>query len=221
VNVETWVNPDSDLCSDAFVDDFQNRLLLHHAISEEPLKKKTFEYAFRESNISAKRDARIEQNPVLRGADVLVNGVRYSCKTEASKTLSDRYIKISKLLEARWIRECNTGEDFAQKTREMVAGHLCGYDRIVVLRAFVRRADLIQYRLTEIPRDLLLLIRNVRAEDFSARTSNGSTSAELRSGDLFAFRLRLDGSVEKVTIERLNENLCVKHAEFSIPVKQQ
>ncbi len=216
-DVRADINPSSDICTPDFALNFQDRLALYHAMNDEPLKKKTFEYAFAGASRAAGRTAIIDNNPVNPGTDVVVDGVSFSLKTEASQGIDRSAITISKLMEARWIRECHTGRDFVRGTRDRICGHLSQYQRIITLRAFSinepNRA--IEYHMIEIPLSLLLKIRDLKAQDFSSRTANGSSRADVfdpQGHKLFS--LRLDGSVEKITISNLNVSNCVRHGSW-------
>ena len=120
--VESHITKQSDICTPKFSEDFQNRLVLYHAMNEEVLNKKTFEYAFVGACKFDGRQARLESNPVNPGTDAVVNGVAYSLKTEASRGINPSNITISKLMEARWIRECETGEDFLSGMKQLLFG---------------------------------------------------------------------------------------------------
>lgn len=218
-DVESEILAGSDICTEVFAGDFQNRLVLFHAMNDEPLKKKTFEYAFVRSMKTDGRDAVLENNPVNPGTDATVDGVSYSLKTEAAKGIKRENIMISKLMEARWIRGCSTPDEFASGIRNRVIPHLEQYERILTLRAFRGGSsnDRYEYHLVEIPLDLLLQVRNLSPADFKERTSNGSTSADVvdSSGNR-RFSLRLDGSVEKVTISNLAVSECTIHGTWKV-----
>jgi hypothetical protein len=206
----------SDLVCGDFVEDFANRLLLHHATNEERLNKKSFEYLFVASCKAAGRTASrvsLDDNP---HADVVVDGVMFSLKTEASASISEGVITVSKLAEARWIRECRTGKDFLSGVRAKIVPHIESYERILTLRSFSVGDRGVRYDLVEIPRELLLKMRNLREEDFAPRTSNNSTKATVTKDGRPAFSLRLDGSVEKVTIANLSVSECITHARWLI-----
>lgn len=211
------VNPESDFCDEDFSAQFVSRLKIYHALNDDVLKKKTFEYAFARSLIGCGKVAIVTENTVLAGADVVVDGVRFSLKTEASKTISLRTITISKLMEARWIRECTDAQSISNYVRGNIIPHLERYDRILLLRAF-KRVDSYRYRLIEIPLSLLLKVGDLDSSSFSPRTKNGSSRASVYLGDTLAFNLSLDGSVEKVTISGLVESLCFLHGEWDVPV---
>ena len=211
---------DSDILVTAFVDHFSNRLRMHHATHSEKFKKKAFEFAFHSACIAAGRKSVIVNDPTNPGADVIVDGVPFSLKTEAAASIHDEHISISKLMEARWIRECLTREDFARETTRRVVAHLEKYARILMLRAFTLSPTEIRYDLMEIPRELLLKISVLKPADFEERTENGSSRADVYvpegKGRIRAFSVRLDGSVEKVTISGLLTVLCVRHGSWKM-----
>lgn len=213
------INPASDICTPKFAEDFQNRLVLYHAMNEDVLNKKTFEYALRGACRFHGSIANIDNNPTNPGTDIEINGVAFSLKTEAAKTISRNTLTISKLMEARWIRECHGGEDFLRGVQQHIVTHLQQYQRMLMLRAFVISDRVFEYVLVEIPIVVLLKIDHLTAADFSARTPNGSTRADIRISGHKAFSLSLDGSVEKVTIRSLDLRLCQVHARWRIPVK--
>ncbi len=219
--VEERIEPASDIVTTEFNVNFSNRLIIHHATHDEVFKKKSFEYAFYGASRAAGRNATIVSDPTNPGRDVEVDGTSFSLKTEAARSMNPTKIKISKLMEARWIRDCRTKADFARETSRRVAQHLQEYERILVLRAFDRDTE-VQYDLVEIPRDLLLRVRRLVAKDFTARrqTSGGSTAEVTVSGQR-AFSLRLDGSVEKVTVDGLLITQCVLHGSWTIPKRHR
>jgi len=219
--VRANINPRSDICSPAFALEFQDRLTFYHARHDEPLNKKTFEYAFVKASRVAGRTAVIDDSPVNPGTDVIVDGTSYSLKTEASQGISRAHITISKLMEARWIRECRTGQDFIRGVKARVQEHLRQYERILMLRAFTITDPSrgFEYHLIEIPLDVLLQIASLKAGDFSPRTSNGSSHADVYKNEKKLFSLRLDGSVEKITISNLNAANCIFHGSWKLFLK--
>ncbi|MUG92052.1 hypothetical protein F7734_06085 [Scytonema sp. UIC 10036] len=242
VKIEEFVNEGSDLLTPEFVTNFSNRLIIHHATHVEKFSKKSFEYAFASASTSAGRNASITLNSTNPGEDVIVDGVKFSLKTEASAGLiPKKSITISKLMEARWIRECKVSTDFARETTYRVVSHLRNYDRIVMLRAYdilppllkenqtetvpvIRDSDAIQtlpkvrYDLYEIPLNILMLIQGLKESNFKPRTKNGGSSAKVYTEDnKAAFTLILDGSVEKITIGNLGIDLCFLHGSWVIP----
>jgi len=214
--IQTAMNPQSDIVSQAFSVAFSNYLLLHHAIHEERLNKKSFEYIFKYSCEAAGRDVRLNFHSIDSAEDMAVDGIKFSLKTQADAAIKPGAIYIQKLMEARWIRECVTAEDFARETRNRVTDHLGGYEKILVLRAFEPDPDHVKYELVEIPRDLLLRVRGLSAADFGARNKYGSSGADVTDKRGRAFRILLDGSVEKVRIFNLRTDRCVVHATWTI-----
>ncbi|GAA2290552.1 hypothetical protein GCM10010415_72770 [Streptomyces atrovirens] len=214
---EVRVDPSSDLASDRFIDYFLNRLKIHHATSEEKFKKASFEYAFiaaaRYSGVSATKT----RSQTFQGADATVDGVRWSLKTEASAKISKSTIVVSKFSEARWIRDCETPGDFLRECVPRFLRHLDEYDRIATLRAFSVGRELVRYDLIEIPKGLLANVANLSEGDFTPRTKNGGSSALVRDSRGIAFKVVLDGSVEKITLSRLPVQRCWFHASWIVP----
>lgn len=206
----------SDLATPAFDADFSGRLLLFHAMHDAPLTKKTFEYTFVGALRADGREAHATANAVHAGEDVVADGVKFSLKTEGGKSIRRDAVHISKLMEARWIRECRTGRDFAAGVREHVVGHLQHYERIVTLRSF-RGAGRVTYELVEIPRDVLLRVGDLRARDFSPRTRSGGSGVTVTDehGDRL-FTLTIDGGSEKITVGRLTLDACEVHAAWTV-----
>ena len=205
------------IISSEFATNFSNRLLIHHATHTDKFGKKAFEYAFVNASIATGRSAQIISSSTNPGTDVVVNGINFFLKTEASARINRKKITISKLMEARWIRECNTRKEFANGVVNRVVRHLVQYQRILMLRAYSVSAIKIKYELIEIPHSLLLEIRNLTANDFTSKTANGSCRASVYIAEQKAFTLSLDGSVEKVTILGLDTDLCFYHASWIIP----
>lgn len=217
--IDQDIDQHSDILAPAFVGNFSNRLIVHHATHEEKFKKKSFEYAFCAASRSAGRTAEIVSSQTNPGADVVVDGTNFSLKTEAAASIHPDKITISKLMEARWIRDCLTREDFARETTARVVAHLEKYERILTLRAFNVPPSAVRYDLVEIPLSLLLQVKNLKPDDFSERTANGGSRANVRSDGRIAFSIRLDGSVEKVTVSGLQTSLCNLHGSWTVPVK--
>lgn len=210
----------SDLATSEFVDSIANRLLLHHATTEEKFNKKSFEYALKRAFEAAGLVAKITDSQTSQGADLVAGGTRFSLKTEAASGINESRLTISKLMEARWIRDCRTKADFAKGVRERVLPALAHFDRVLVLRAFDRPGQLVEYELVEIPPAVLRAMGDVGATSFKERTKNGSSSAQVTYRRFKAFRLVLDGSVEKVTVSGLEKSLCQVHCSWLIPASR-
>lgn len=215
--IESKINPDSDVLTAHFTSVFSNRLKLYHATHAEKFKKKTFEYAFQQASIAAGRVATINPDSTYPGSDIVVDGVSFSLKTEAAKSINKHRIKISKFMEARWIRDCKSKRAFAKAIKTQIIPHLSNYERILVLRAFDTSDGRVKYDLIEVPKAILMQMEKLKEKDFSPRTKNGSTVAFVKKGKETVFKLRLDGSVEKVTIEQLLVKRCIFHGSWLIP----
>jgi hypothetical protein len=214
------INPASDLCTPAFVESFENRLTIYHALNEQPLTKKTFEFTFAKAMADAGHISKVIPDSTNPGTDVLIDEeMAFSLKTEAAKNISPTSITISKLMEARWIRDCQTGEDYQRHILERIVPHLQQYHRILMLRAFTDEPTEVTYVLAEIPRDVLLETANLTTDSFSPRTSNGSTSADVVCDGRRLYRLSLDGSVEKITVRNLALTSCVIHGSWTVPLR--
>lgn len=211
-------NPDSDFATPLFSEYFASRLLIQHAVVEEKLNKKSFEYIFRDALRYAGKTAEITFSNVHPGADLLVDEARISLKTEASKNIRQEKITISKFMEARWIRD-QDAFGLAQLASDKLREHLASYDRIFMLRAFNLNRNQVRYELVEIPHALLSLASRIQADDIkpSLGRSGGGRITIWQNGRE-AFTLRLDGSVEKVTITNLLVDLCTIHGTWCIPL---
>lgn len=211
-------NADSDFASTKFYEYFASRLLIHHAVVEEKLNKKSFEYIFRDALRHDGKLAELSASSVHPGADLVLGEARFSLKTEASKSIRSEKITISKLTEARWIRNENEA-GLAQQSSRKLNEHLKGYDRIVMLRAFYLKTAQVKYNLVEIPHSLLSLAAQVEAQDIVlSRGNSGGGSAVIRQNGQAVFTIKFDGSVEKVTITNLLVNQCTTHATWHIPL---
>jgi Type II site-specific deoxyribonuclease len=215
---DSWSDPNSDLATALFSEYFTSRLLIHHAVVEEKLNKKSFEYIFRDALRHDGKTAHITASNIHPGADLVVNGTRISLKTEASKDIREMKITISKFMEARWIRD-QDAFGLAELASEKIREHLAGYDRVIMLRAFSSVKNKVKYNLIEIPHDLLILASSLEPDGISLNSGrSGGGSTIVRQKDQEAFTLRFDGSVEKVTITNLRMDLCTIHATWNIPL---
>ena len=217
--IENHIAEDTDIVTARFSKNFKTRLQIHHATTREKFKKKSFEYAFQEACKAAGWHADMTLSGTFAGNDVTVKGVRYSLKTEASAKIMNNVITISKFAEAAWIRDCRTSQDFRDKCVARVETHIGHYDRILILRAFsVNNDQAVRYDLLEIPRSLFEAISNLSPEDFGPRTTKGGSSAKVTIDGKHVYSIRLDGSVEKITISSLKTSFCKQHASWTVPI---
>ena len=211
----------SDIVVPLFAGHFLTRLRFHHAANDDVLNKKAFEFAFKHACIAAGRKAEITTSAVHPGQDISVDGVPISLKTEAEKKISTHSLKISKFMEARWIRDCKSERDFHARVSAITA-HMAHYDRLLVLRVFrmlEAPTPSVRYDLVEIPLGILRMISTLRSTDFQPPgKKSGGSSAVVKDGPRKVFTLRLDGSVEKVTISGLAMSYCTPHASWTVAV---
>lgn len=219
LKIDTWVNKDSELVTPEFESAFRTRLLFHHSVTDEVLNKKSFEYAFRDAMRVSGRSAAINSSNTARSYDVLVDEERFSLKTEAHRGIKVNSLHISKLMECAWLRYVGgSRENLIERIKEYVLPHFEQYDRILILRIFRNQELFYQYVLVEVPKELLLAIKNLQANDFVPINERHGTTAKVSYQGQNAFSLRFDGSDEKITISSLRIDLCVTHASWNIPV---
>ncbi|MFP4219502.1 MAG: hypothetical protein ACLFQ7_03290 [Phormidium sp.] len=215
-SIEKPTKIDSDFVTQEFWEDFSAQLLAYHAFHEEKLTKKAFEYLMMASSNATQKTAKLIKNPNHPGQDIIIDNINFSLKTEGSKSIKRDELTISKLMEARWIRDCKTKQQFVQGIQDHIMSHLSSYERIFCLRSF-DRDDYLEYELVEIPLDLLKSVSQIQASHLGRLTKNGGCSANVIHQGEKAFTLRLDGSVEKVTIANIKIKNCIRHTVWKIP----
>ncbi len=223
--VEKNIELDSDIVTLAFENAFRTRLLFHHVWNDEPMTKKSFEYAFRDALRADGKSAELNSSNTARGYALICEGTKYSLKTEAHSAISERTIHISTLMEARWIRDCHKSREYLLNMIHVhVLGHFANYDRIVTLRVFRKTSDKglasVNYQMVEIPKSVVLHIGNLTATDFAEIGELNQTSARVYINGTLAFTLSIDGSDEKITIRSLDMRFCKLHAKWTIPIER-
>ena len=208
----------TDFLTEAAFEYFSMRLAAHHAYSSNVLKKENFEHILEQAFKRTGIDAAKADSMTARGADLAVGGVMLSLKTEAARGLQATRITISKLMEAAWIKQVTSTDDVPVFIDKMVLPHFTNYERIFILRSYGdhERKGYIRYDLHEIPKALFEQIGSLKAADFSPLTRTRTTSAQVSFGGSPAFRFRLDGSDDKLTINQLDTALCPLHAWWSL-----
>jgi hypothetical protein len=219
-----WTNPKSDIADARFTREFSDELLQHHSDNIEPINKFNFENVLVKSFLASDRDARRlppNKDKERQSVDILMNDQAVSAKTEAALNISANKIHISKLNEAKWIRYCRSGEDCVRFIRKVMIPNMKKCDRTFILRAFRKAKGFIRYELEEVPREILLAIGDLKAEDFGGPTPNNTRSARVTLHGRQLFTLTLDGSVEKVMVRSLSTSDCTRHAVFNVPITKQ
>ena len=211
------VRYDSDLVDDAFAETLANSLLLHHAIHEEPLNKESFEYVMKGCAQASGKVAELNPGRGTATWDLRIDGAGWSLKTEAARGISPGTVKIEKLMEARWIRECSNPAKCAAAVRNHVPAHMAGYDRILVLRAFRLNGGGIRYDLVEPPvaaiMDELSVVSSSVFTKEGAKESYGASIDDVDGSRIF--RILLDSSVEKIRIW-FNVAHCRMHGSWTV-----
>jgi hypothetical protein len=215
--IEQTVEVPDKFFSPEFVEAIGDQLVLHHGANEKAVKGNTFEHVFRNAAQAVGHTASIVENPNAASADVYVDDMRFSLKTETAKRQSKIGVYIQKLMEARWIRDYETPAELAAAAAELIPEHLEQYDRIVLLRG-KESSDSVNYTLVEIPKDILMLVANLVGNDFPPKNGYGGTSADVFKNGVRVFRLRLDGSVEKVRLFLIRFDHCIVRARWSVPL---
>lgn len=204
----------SDIVTDDLAAYLGYHFALYHALTADVVKKRAFERAL---VTAARTDGRLVEVPSSQtnpGHDVSIDGVTFSLKTEASRAISTTGVTISKLMESAWTKALRSEKD-ALIGLERILVHLDRYDRVLMLRVF-RNADSTRYELLEIPKSVIMSMKDLSILDFTPITPAGSTKAVVRCADQTAFTLVFDGSDNKITIRNLRVALCRLHATWWI-----
>jgi hypothetical protein len=226
-NILSERNSESGMVTLEFMDSFADRLLIHHAMGAEKFSKKPFEFAFVRAMRAAGRQAEIAESGTDPGADIIVGDERYSLKTEAAKKISSGSITVSKLAEARWIRDDGKNAEWLfNGIYHKVLPRFDDYEHVLILRAFDATLDggpAVRYELVEVPLDLLREVKNVVLEDIKvSQGKNGGGSVRVlrmnREHMKHLFTLTFDGSVEKLRLSSLKMDECILHAKWIIPI---
>ena len=206
-------NPDSNLIDGAWLNNFGNVLMVHHAMSDAPFSKEKFEFGFIFASRKAGLSASKPSGRTNRGHDVTINAVPVSLKTQADKGIVEDLIHISKFMEL------GKGEWKLELLLEHFLTHMKAYERIFTLRAFIKaNTSMIRYELVEIPKALLQ-----RAKKGALRFAVGSKQNPVpgycdvldEKGKL-AFQLYFDGGTErKLQVRQIRLDLCTLHGVWT------
>jgi len=202
---------DSDVVTDAVLASLGDRLLSHHAGSRQALSKDRFEFAFESALNASGIPAQLVKSRTNRGHDITIRGIPVSLKTEASASIKDELIHISK-----WM-ELGRGEWKLPLLLDLFLEHMQSYDRIFTLRRLKDDGAKIRYELVEIPKALLLEATNCELEVCAKSRQNpqpGYGYVKDANGQL-KYSLYFDGGTErKLQIKHLRKNLCKVHATW-------
>lgn len=206
-----WRAPDSDIVTQAVLDNLGNRLLSHHANSRQSLSKDRFEFALEAALNASNIPAQLAKSRTNRGHDGTIRSIPVSLKTEAASNIKESTIHVSK-----WM-ELGKGEWVLSRLRDLFLEHMRSYERIFTLRCLSSDPSRIRYELVEIPKSLLLEAKNCALEvckDSKQKPKPGYGYVKDVAGDL-KFSLYFDGGTErKLQIKHLRKDLCKIHATW-------
>ncbi|QDK77768.1 restriction endonuclease [Spirosoma sp. KCTC 42546] len=209
-------NPQSEIITSGFLEDFGDMLRLHHCFSKGPFSKDKFEYALEEAFKMSGRSSLLAPagNPTF---DLTVDGLKYSLKTEAAKNVNAQKIHISKFMEL--------GKGLWEDKLEHLIGlrqsfltRLSQCDKILTLR--VLRKSPWTYELVEIPVSLLNKASegNLRM-NLESRQMPKPGYCDVYENGYLLFQLYFDGGTErKLQIKNLQKNLCTVHATWEFDI---
>ena len=208
---------ESDIITDCILQDFGDSLRIHHCFSREAFTKDKFEYALERIANFCGSSAKLapKGNP---GHDITINGIHFSLKTQADKSLKVSHLHISKFMELGKGKWSNKEEDLIG-LREQFFHHMRNYDRILSLRRLPtgKKKNLWRYELVGIPKSLLEEARNGKLamrHESEQSPKPGYCYVTDQTGKE-KFQLYFDGGGErKLQIKALDKSLCIVHAEW-------
>jgi type II restriction enzyme len=212
---------ETSLLDDVTLNNFGDALRIHHSFSAESFSKDKFEYVLEEVLNLSGRDARSFGRRQV-GADIEIDGVNVSLKTQADKNIKDDVIWISKFRElggAPW----GDNLDDLVGLRQLFLDHMNAYERIFTLRALSRGPNW-KYELVEIPKALLEMASGGRLEmkmDSRQFPKPGYCYVEDESGQQL-FQLYFDGGGErKLQVKHLLKSKCIVHATWEFTIEAE
>jgi type II restriction enzyme len=215
------INPESDLMTKEFVDMFVARLKLHHAIHAPTKKvnKYDFEYIFNECANFASFPSKLNDEKTPIDIYVACRGDQerpFQLKTETAKNMKEDKIYISKLREARFIRQCKTKKDLLKHIQEVLIPHIQQFESIFLLRGRTEN-NFVRYDLLELPIIYLEQIKDVSMRKIKiSHGKNKSYSIPVKMGKKHILTYYFCGGVEKISLKDLSVDTCIHHATWWI-----
>ena len=186
------------------------RLQLHHCISDEPVKKESFEYllvdCFNRRGINAMRNL----NPTFPGQDVIIDGKNWSCKTESSAKIKRDFINITKFMECAWQKDFNSKEDYLDHAVPKILDHLSKYSTIMTMRYFQDGG----YEIVEIPKSILEQIKYADVNQMGEFTARRKGITIYTESSRKGMKVIFDGSDDKIKIGSIPVSQCIRHVTF-------
>ncbi|WP_446218650.1 hypothetical protein [Micromonospora sp. IBHARD004] len=212
--IDAWMNPQSNLVTEAFAKEFEARLQLHHATHSKQLDRVGLEDAVRAASIAAGRSVHGPMGATRRFIDEIIDGERFAIKSTAALNVSEQFLHISKVSEAAWIQDVRGAQARAEKAKQQILSYMTEVDRLIQLRILPDREKW-RYQLVEIPmsllRPILDLDRNLFAPD--------GPTIPIVDGRGPCLTLKLDRSDAKITFTRIPISRCIIHARWTLDKK--
>ena len=221
----TRLNNSNIISNEFILDDFGDSLRIHHCFTDEPFTKDKFEYVL--VNISNYYGVQAEKSSYnTPGADITINGERFSLKTQADRNLRVNLVNIHKYMElgkGDWTDQ----ETQLQGLTNQFLQHLNNYDRILILRNIGKPTPANphwKYELVEIPRELLLEVESGVYEmmiDSIQTPKPGYCRVYDSQTHSLKYELYFDGGTErKLKINKIDKSLCIVHATWEFIIKE-
>jgi hypothetical protein len=215
VPIIKWINPESDIVTEPFAEEFEARLKLHHATHSKQLDRVGLEDAIRASSIAAGRTVHGPMAATRRFIDEIIDGQRVAIKSTAEKGVRDQFLHISKLSEAAWIQDVRGAQAREQRTKAQIAQYIGEVDRLWQMRILPDRL-MWRYQFVEIPMTLFSPIANL---DRALFAPDGPTIV-VQDALGPCLTLKLDRSDSKITLTRIPIGRCVVHATWTLNKKE-
>lgn len=203
---------DSDIVTQAVLENLGDRLLGHHAGSRQALSKDRFEFALEAALNDSGIASQLVKSRTNRGHDITIAGVPVGLKTEAAANIREETVHVSK-----WM-ELGRGAWELPLLRDAFLAHMGSYDRIFTLRCLSADPAKVRYELVEIPKALLMESAHCELEvreDSRQNPKPGYGYVKDAEGRL-KFALYFDGGSErKLQIKGLRKDLCKVHATWT------
>jgi Type II site-specific deoxyribonuclease len=201
----------SAIVTEAFVAEFQSKLLMHHATHTTKLDRLGFENAFLAASRAAGRATEQAPSRTTRFWDVRVDGEQISLKSEGAASMKADYLHITKLSEAAWIQDVRSAKARHGRMMQLINDFLAAVQGMFVLRSS-SRADGPFYELVEIPVALFRRIEELPVAAFDSDAPRIAITDD--AGDIM--ELRLDRSDAKITVAKLRKDRCIVHATWQL-----
>jgi len=203
---------DSDIVTQAVLENLGDRLLSHHAGSRQALSKDRFEFTFEAALNDSGIPSQLVKSRTNRGHDITIAGVPVGLKTEAAANIREETIHVSK-----WM-ELGKGAWELPLLRDAFLEHMGSYDRIFTLRCLSIDPAMVRYELVEIPKALLMEAAYCELEvrEGSRQNPKPGYGYVRDATGLQKFALYFDGGTErKLQIKGLRKDLCKVHATWT------